>query len=114
MDGDCGHESGRKPRDQSQIDAIYAKRLDAASALKQDKDTFLALEALVKDFSGLKDVAEAASRVAELGRDKKVRDAVKKDREEENRERRQTDEILAAENQLLSSDGRPMALAHLR
>ena len=81
--------------------------------MKQDKDTFLALEALVKDFSGLKDVAEAASRVAELGRDKKVRDAVKKDREEENRERRQTDEILAAENQL-STDGRSMALVHLR
>jgi hypothetical protein len=106
-------KSGRKPRDQLQIDAIYAKRLSAASAMKEGKDVLLALEALVKDFSGLRDVSEPSTRAAALDRDKKVRDALKKDRDEENRERRQTDETLAAENQL-STDGRSMALVHLR
>jgi poly(3-hydroxybutyrate) depolymerase len=106
-------KSGRKPRDQAQIDAIYTKRLGAVSAMKEGKDAFLALDALVKDFTGLRDVSEPAARAAALGRDKQVRDALKKERDEENRERRQTDELLAAENQLASSDGRPMALAHL-
>jgi hypothetical protein len=106
-------KSGRKPRDQAQIDAIYAKRLAAASAMKESKDTFLALDALAKDLAGLKDVSEPSARAAALGRDKQVRDALKKDRDEENRERRQMEEILTAEDQL-SSDGRSMALVQLR
>jgi len=106
-------KSGRKPRDPARLDAIYAKRAAGVSAKTSGKETLLALEAVVADFGGLKDVSELAARAALLGRDKQVRDALKKDRDEENREQRQMDEILSMENRL-SSDDRHSILAQLR
>ena len=105
-------KAGRKPPDSPAIDAMYARRT-AALAGKPDKDVLLALQAMVADFEGLKDTSELAARAAALGRDKHVRDALKKDRDEDSREQREYDEILAAEHQL-SSDERPAALAQLR
>ena len=69
---------------------------------------------MAADFEGLKDVSELASRAAGLRRDKSVREALKKDRAEEETEQRQTSEILHLERQLLSTEERQTALNQLR
>ncbi len=107
-------KSGLKPRDQAQIDAMFAQRTAAAAAQEPGPDSWQALKALVADFDGLKDISAPAARAAELGRSKPVRDALKKDREEEDREQREIDEILSGESQLSSPEQRPAALARLR
>ena len=105
--------SGLKPRDEREIDQMFAKRQAAADASKADKDTFLALQAMADDFDRLKDVRAIAARAAELGRDKNVRAALKRDRDEDDREESMLDEIMMAEARLGAAD-RGDALQELR
>jgi hypothetical protein len=102
-------KSHRKPRDEAEIDRIFAKRAAAAGGESAD-----GLRSLAADFQGLKDVAEPAARAAALAREKRVRDAVKKQRDEEAREEHELQEILALEAQLADSAQRPSALGQLR
>lgn len=105
--------AGRKPRDQAEIDRIFAQRVAAVKTGEPGLETWLALDGLAKDFDGLKDVSELAARAAALGRDKRVREALKRDRLEDERERRTTAQIVAAEGRL-PSDDRMAALAELK
>ena len=106
-------KSGLKPRDEREIDQMFGKRQAAADASKADKDTFLALQAMADDFDRLKDVRAIAARAAELGRDKNVRTALKRDRDEDDREESMLDEIMMAEARLGAAD-RGDALQELR
>ena len=106
-------KSALTARDQALIDRIYARRTAALAAAKSDQDAFVALEALVEDFTGLRDVAGFTARAAALGRDKRVREALKQERAEEDREQRQWSEILVLENQLESPEQRMDALTEL-
>ena len=69
---------------------------------------------MVADFEGLKDVKEYAARAAALGKDKKVRDALKQERREEEQEERLITEILTAEARLANSEERLGAMQELR
>jgi len=100
-------KSGRKPRDEERIDRIFAARKTGATTLPD-------LTSLIADFQGLRDVSELSARAAEMGRDKHVREALKKEREEESREERLSQEIVEAEAKLPSADTRQQALAELR
>jgi len=104
--------SGITAKDQSKIDRIFAKRTAAAQG--SAKDAYLALQAIVTDFDGLEDIREYATRAAALGRDKRVRDAIKKDRAEEERENREIQEMLTAEERLANPSERAAALSELR
>jgi hypothetical protein len=79
-------KSGRRPPDETLIEKIFARRMAQAAAQPTDKDTALALSALVSDFGGLRNVSELAAREAALRRNKAVKDALKKDRSEEQHE----------------------------
>ena len=107
-------KAGRRARDQQQLDRIFDKRIAAARASPSDKDRYLALRSIVSDFDGLKDVSALSAETAGLERDKRVREALKKDREEDDREQRMFDAIRTAEVQLASDESRPAALADLR
>lgn len=107
-------KSGRRPKDDARIEEIYHKRIAAVHPQRPGADSLAALEALVADFSGLRDVAEFAARAAALEHDKRVRDELKKDREQEQQEQRQLDQMLGLETQLSSPDQRQMALGQLR
>lgn len=104
--------SGRTTRDQAKIDRIFSKRVAAAEG--SDKDAYVALEEIAADFEGLKDVSECAARAAALGREKKVRDALKQERREEEQEERLITEIMAAETRLADRAERPGAMQDLR
>lgn len=99
-------KSGRKPRDDARIDSIFGVRKAGAATLP-------ALNSLVADFQGVRDVSEISAKAAEMGRDKHVRDALKKEREEDEREVRLSQEIVDAEARLTSPE-RGDALRELR
>jgi poly(3-hydroxybutyrate) depolymerase len=106
-------KSGLKARDDGEIDQIFAKRQATVDTTKVDKDTFLALQAIADDFDRLKDVRAVAARAAEMGRDKDVRAALKRDRDDDDREESMLDDIRMAEARLEAAD-RGDALQELR
>jgi dienelactone hydrolase len=106
-------KAGRKARDQAEADAIFAIRT-AKLEDRGDKDTWLTMKAIAEDFAGLEDVSRFAARAGTLGADKRVRDAMKKDLELENRERLASQAIYSAEAKLVVAGQREDALAELR
>jgi poly(3-hydroxybutyrate) depolymerase len=101
-------KSARAPRDQKEIDRIFAKRTAAASALRD-------YQSIAADFEGLVDVSAIRGRAAELSRDKHVRDVLKKERQEEAREEREIAEIISLERQFATAaDERLQTLSMLR
>jgi poly(3-hydroxybutyrate) depolymerase len=118
-------KSRLKPRDDAEIDRIYASRLAAVGAgaadppspqasARQDKETFLRLRAIADDFAGLKDVKAVADRADALARERAVRAALKQEDDEDAREERTLQEVWAAEAKLASVDEHFGALNELR
>jgi dienelactone hydrolase len=108
-------KAGLKPRDDGEMDRIFTKRVDAIAAVSVDRTRYLALQALVADFEGLRDVASAAAQATALGRDKNIREALKKDSEEDDREQRMLEDVRTLESRLSSDDDtRARALLDLR
>ena len=106
-------KAGLKPRDKSEIDRLFTARKAAVGAGTPDKTTFLAFQAIVNDFQGLTDVSDLAKQVEELGRNKSIRAAIKKDLDEDRREETILRDIAALVARL-SSDDRQRALVELR
>ena len=79
-------KAGRRPRDPALIESLFAKRVAQVEAQTGEKETWIALAGLVEDFTGMRDVAKFAAREAELRQSKIVKDGLKKDRAEEQRE----------------------------
>ena len=107
-------KAGLAPRNELELDQILAKRVATADGLKNDAAKYLALQSVADDFHGLRDVSALTTRVESLGRDKNVRAALKRDRDEDDREERALQDIRNAEVGLASDDARLRALAELR
>ena len=105
-------KAGFKPRDEAEIDRLLASRM-ASVGTDTDKGTYRALQAIADDFDGLRDVSAQKRRAAELGREKGVRAALDRERDEDQREESILREVasLAAR---LSSDARLAVLNRLR
>lgn len=101
-------------RDVAVLDRIFTRWLAAADAMVDRKEQFLALQGIVRDFDNLRDVAAIAKRADTLGRQRDVRDALKRDRDEDLREEQLLTEVRTAEARLASDETRPMALMELR
>jgi hypothetical protein len=115
-------KSGRKPRDQSELDAILAKRIsalpaDAAQAGPLNSDAYAAFNAIVSDFRDLEDVSRFSSRIAAMDSDKRFQAALKaeskKQQEAEDRERTMSQVILGEEALLTDASHRETALKTL-
>jgi predicted esterase len=100
-------KSGRAARDEAKIDRIFAKRTAG-------DQTYTALQEIVADFEGLKDVSQQAARAAALRKDKKVQEALKQERKEEDQEERLITNIMTAESRLGNPDERLGAMQELR
>jgi pimeloyl-ACP methyl ester carboxylesterase len=107
-------KSGRKPRDESEIDRLFTRRVAAAGQPRTDLARYLSLRAIVEDFDGVRDVKALAAESAALARDKSIRAALKKGEDEDDREERMLHEVWKLEGQLASSDDRTALLADLR
>jgi hypothetical protein len=102
------------PREDAVLDRIFAKWLAAADAMTARKDQYVALQGIARDFEGLLDVAAVARRAEALGREREVRDALKRERDEDVREEQLLTAVKTAEAQLESDETRAMALMQLR
>jgi poly(3-hydroxybutyrate) depolymerase len=106
-------KAGLEPRDDAEIDRIFSSRVASISPASIDKETFRALQAVVDDFEGMKDVSALARRAAELGRDKGIRVALEKERDEDRREELILRDVASVTARLASGD-RLAALSQLR
>jgi len=118
----------KKPRDQKEIDRLFAKRTAAIAAGAAAKDTkdakdgdlegeYLALKSLVADFDGLENVSSYAKRAVALAGDKRVKDALAKDDDEDAREEKLNGAVADAEDHLETARNeaaRQAALGELR
>ena len=107
-------KTGRRARDETAIDRALARRVAAARASRSDTDRFIALQSIGADFEGLRDVRVLSAEATALGREKRVRDALKQERDEDNRELRMLDDVRLLEAQLTSADTRREVLSGLR
>jgi pimeloyl-ACP methyl ester carboxylesterase len=105
---------GVVPRDQAFVDRLFAARTAAVDLAKSDAPTYLAAQAIVDDFTGFEDVTAFAARAAILAKDKGVRDALKRDRDEDDRELQTLENIRMLESRLTNEDEHTSALGQLR
>ena len=77
---------GTRSRDQHEIEQLLAKRIAKAEAQKSDLAKMRELNAIVDDFKGLRDVAAVGQRAASLERQQNVKDELKAESAEEQRE----------------------------
>jgi poly(3-hydroxybutyrate) depolymerase len=79
-------KSGLEPRNEKEIDEILAARVAAMPSDAADAAAYLALQAIVTDFAGLRNVSSFAARAATLGKSASVRAAIKRSKDEDNSE----------------------------
>ena len=90
-------KSGRRARDDSFIDRVFKNAQDAASANESAGrvyDAYLGYAGIAADFKGLRDVAEIEKKAALLKDSKAVKQAINKEREQENEQRRRVSELF--------------------
>jgi dienelactone hydrolase len=107
-------KSGRRARDESFLDAVFARRKQQAESQKDDAEACREFDALIADFSGLRDVAPYAAKAVALRQQKNVRDALKKERAAQQREDRLTSELLELEAGLDNQSLRMTNMAQLK
>ncbi|MGH9723244.1 MAG: hypothetical protein ACRD8O_23790 [Bryobacteraceae bacterium] len=107
-------KAGRRPREAALIERIFEARSAEISSLKNDKEICVALESLAADFEGLKDVSSIAARAVALKKQKGVKDALKKERDDEQREDRLTMSLVTLGDELADPLKRAANLAQLR
>ncbi len=106
-------KSGRKPRDQAEADAIYATRVARVATDQVDQDSWLATKAIAEDFAGLKDVSQFTAKATVMGKDKRVRDAIRTDLKRDDEERQTRQAIQVAVASLANSNQHADALKQL-
>lgn len=105
-------KSGLQPRDARKVEEILAARVADIPSSATDAAAYLALRAIATDFEELADVSAFAARAEQLGKTSAVRSALKRDRDEDDRELSILQDAYAAQARL-STDDRLVALAEL-
>ncbi len=107
-------KSGRKPKDQAEIDAIFASRVAAADMAHDDASSLAAASGIAEDFTGLEDVSRFTARAAQLRNSRAVRDELKREADLDTQEE-QWGQVVRGEETLLSDPAqRATALKQLR
>jgi poly(3-hydroxybutyrate) depolymerase len=107
-------KSGLKPKNQAEIDAIFAERVAAADTTHEDAASLAAADGIAEDFGGLKDVSRFAARAAQLRNSPAVRDELKREADLDAQEE-QWDQVVRGEETLLGNPAqRETALKELR
>jgi predicted esterase len=90
-------KSGRRARDNSFVDRLFATAQSRAIAYESSGRTFEAYQeyaAMSASFNGLKDISEAEAKSASLRDSKAVKQALARDRDQETEQRRRVNEIF--------------------
>jgi len=109
-------KSGLRVTDEAMVQKIFAKRVAQAAALKNDFETYLALNSIAGDFDGGVDISKIYAHAAALGRQAGVQEAIKKDKADDLREEKLANDLYELEGEVLSDDPntRPASFAELK
>jgi uncharacterized membrane-anchored protein YhcB (DUF1043 family) len=107
-------KTGLKPRDQALIDRLFDKRQQEITVASSPTSTAHLLKNLADDFGGLRDVAAAAARAGELSKQKDVKQALARERADDDAEARQMADVLTLEAALRDESRRMEGLGRLR
>ena len=107
-------KSGRKRADDALIGRLFEKRQRDIENAATPAATVGLLRNLVEDFTGLRDVAPAATRAAELSKTKEVKNALGRERADDDAEARQIGELFELEAALRDDSRRMESLGRLR
>ena len=106
-------KSARRPREDTLIDRLLEKRR-AAAAAANDVDAVHLLDAIVADFTGLRDVAGEAARLKQLSQQGDVKKALSRERDADAAESQMLSEIFELEASLGDDERRATAIMSLR
>jgi hypothetical protein len=104
----------RRPRDDAFVDRLLASRRQEIDASTSSASTVHLLEAVVADFTGLRDVSAEGTKASALSKQSDTRKALAKERSADDAELRALSEVFDLEGQLQDSDRRPGALGRLK
>lgn len=107
-------KTGLAARDQALIDRLLDKRQQEITVASSPVSTARLLSNLADDFGGLRDVAAAAARAAELSKQKEVKQALARARADDDAEARQVADVLTLEASLRDESRRMEGLGRLR
>ena len=107
-------KSGRRARDEALIDRLLQKRRAAVDASTSPTETVHLLDALVADFSGLRDVSSEAARAKDLAKQPDVKKALARERASDDAEARMLGDVFELEAALAGADRHASALMSLR
>jgi hypothetical protein len=107
-------KAGRRGRDEALVDALLAKRRAQVAGAAKPADMVHLLDALVSDFTGLRDVSADAARAKELLKQGDVKKAVARDRAADEAEQRMLRDVFDLEAGLRDDDNRTVVLFRLR
>ncbi|MGA9769568.1 MAG: hypothetical protein WBV94_11040 [Blastocatellia bacterium] len=110
-------KSGRRAKDERLIEELFNKNADRARAHETAGklyDAFVSIDAIARDFKGLKDVAEFEKRAAELKEQKEVKQAIRQEAEMEKEQIKRTNELFTLKNSLQDTESSVIALANLK
>jgi hypothetical protein len=109
-----GMKSGRRPKDAALIERLFARRQQLVeSAVGQTAAVHL-LEALVEDFSGLRDLSAETARAADLARQPEIKKALSRERADDEAEVRMLKDIFDLEAGLRDEQRHAQSLGRLR
>jgi hypothetical protein len=107
-------KTGRREKDEALIDRLIVERRRLVAASPADASAIHGLRALVADFEGLRDVSADAARMRELSQHPAMRQALDRERTDDERESRAIREIVDLEARLFDAERRGQSLARLR
>jgi uncharacterized membrane-anchored protein YhcB (DUF1043 family) len=107
-------KNGQKARNEALIDRLFDKRQQEITVASSLASTAHLLKNLADDFGGLRDVAAAAARATELSKQKDVKNAIARERADDDAEARQLGDVLTLEASLRDESRRIEGLGRLR
>ncbi|HSR06679.1 MAG TPA: hypothetical protein VLM42_05980, partial [Bryobacteraceae bacterium] len=106
-------KAGLCDRDTKEIDEIFAKRVARAEGQARSVDKMRELRSIAVDFQGMKDVSKFTERAAALERQAEVKEALKAERLEEERELQTTAEVYQLRDRMNNAAGFPKLKARV-
>jgi len=107
-------KTGRRTRDNALVERLFEKRKQLISTSTGAADSVHLLDALVSDFTGLRDVSAEAARAKDLSRQPEVRKTLARERADDDDEARLLEEIFDLEAGLGDTRRRAVSLIQLR
>jgi dienelactone hydrolase len=107
-------KSRRRARDEALVEQLFEKRQRSIAASANPADTVHLLDALVSDFTGLRDISAEAARAKDLSRQPEVKKALARQRADDEAEAQMLGDVFELEAGLSDESRHALVLMQLR